>query len=128
MRDEGYFATAVGATLNAATGELRYVRAGHPAPLLIRANEEIMPLPARSPALGMFGEVPYVEGVETLARGETLVVYTDGAVEITNHAGQQFGWEGLVGLLQKEAHREIQLDSVEEQPCDSATTSACPMI
>ena len=44
----GYFATAVFAVVNAASGEIRWIRAGHPAPLLLGEDgraAEAVPMP-----------------------------------------------------------------------------------
>lgn len=98
-RDAGYFATAAGACFNAATGELRYVRAGHPAPLILRRDGAIETLDRADPGLGMFEETVYSDSVTCLAAGDTMLLYTDGAVEISNPAGDELGTEGLVNLV-----------------------------
>ncbi len=101
VSDAGYFASAVCVRYDAATGDLRCVRAGHPAPLIVQAGA-VVPCPGKSqPALGMFADTAYVEADGHLAPGEALLLFTDGAVEIANGAGEELGTAGLVQLLRE---------------------------
>jgi GAF domain-containing protein len=74
--------TAVHATFDPATGLLRYARAGHPPPLLLRAGGGATVLAGGRGAILGFGlyEGDHTDEV-TLAPGDTLVVFTDGLVE-----------------------------------------------
>jgi serine phosphatase RsbU (regulator of sigma subunit) len=75
-------ATVAFAVLELATGELRYAVAGHPPPLLLRADGTTELLEGgRSPLLGVAPLVPRAEASATVRRGDTLVLYTDGLVE-----------------------------------------------
>jgi GAF domain-containing protein len=74
--------TAVHATFDPATGRLRYARAGHPPPLLLRAGGAAELLTdGRGPLLG-FGLYRSDGPAEVaLAPGDTVVLFTDGLVE-----------------------------------------------
>lgn len=97
--DSDYFASAACLRYDAATGDLRCVRAGHPAPLLIRPDG-VVPCAGRSqPALGMAANTAYHETEDHLAPGDAVLLFTDGAVEIANAAGEDLGIEGLARLL-----------------------------
>lgn len=75
-------ATFAYASLHVESGELRYALAGHPPPLLLRADGSHELLEAgRSPLLGVPPMGPRPEGRTTLAPGDTLLIYTDGLVE-----------------------------------------------
>jgi serine phosphatase RsbU (regulator of sigma subunit) len=75
-------ATVAYAVLDVASGLLRYALAGHPPPLLIRADGSTELLEGgRSPLLGVAPVAPRAEAEVTLRQGDTLVVYTDGLVE-----------------------------------------------
>jgi hypothetical protein len=75
-------ATVVYAVLDLATGALCYALAGHPPPLLIRADGTAELLEGgRSPLLGVTPLGPRDEAQTTLRRGDTLILYTDGLVE-----------------------------------------------
>lgn len=74
-------ATVVYAVLEP-TGRLRYAAAGHPPPLLVRADGSTAFLQdGRSPLLGVEPVEPRPEGSVELAPGDTLIIYTDGLVE-----------------------------------------------
>lgn len=100
---DDYFATGVLAVINAATGEIEYVRAGHEAPLIIRSSREVSQLTKRDAGLGLFPGCVYHPGQAQLGPGDSLLVYTDGAVEITNREGIELGTEGLATLLSSSA-------------------------
>jgi len=74
---------------------------GHPAPLLRHADGRIEPVDAR-PGL-MIGCAPvepvYTDKALTLARGETLILYTDGYTEAFTPDRKMFGVEGLCEAL-----------------------------
>ena len=97
--EEGYFATAVYFSIDAATGRMTYARAGHPAPMILRADGSLQWLEEGGPALGMLDDVDYTEHQAELAPGDQLLVYTDGAVEIDDLQGHQLGLPGLQRLL-----------------------------
>lgn len=79
------FATCLYAEADPTTGWLRIVRAGHPLPLLRRADGGCRPFPVMGAMpLGLsthFGEPRYPVTTVELEPGETLVMFTDGLVE-----------------------------------------------
>jgi hypothetical protein len=99
----GAFATAVLAELNMDTGVLRYLNAGHPAPLLLRSGHVVRELPAgRRLPLGI--DVAAVEvGEEMMEPGDRLLLYTDGITEARNPAGELFGVQRLIDHLERHA-------------------------
>ena len=75
------FATAVCALYDPDTRVLRWARAGHPPPVLIRDREAVaLPL-VRGIMLGATAEATYEEGQVELESGNTLLLYTDGLIE-----------------------------------------------
>jgi serine phosphatase RsbU (regulator of sigma subunit)/anti-sigma regulatory factor (Ser/Thr protein kinase) len=90
-------ATVIYATLNLNTWTVRVARAGHPYPLLVRADGSAEFLTeVGGPPLGTVGGHGYGEQSVTLAAGETLVLYTDGLIE---RRGHQLG-EGEAALVE----------------------------
>lgn len=74
-------ATAVCGLYSPQTGLLRWARAGHLAPLLVRDSEaRSLPLP-RGMLLGALPDATYEEQRLTLAGGDRLLLYTDGLIE-----------------------------------------------
>jgi len=100
VHDAGYFGTAVLAAYDAASGELRLVRAGHPSPLLFRAQGTVEAIGCANPALGLFPATSYQATAERLAPGDALLFYTDGATELFDREDHELGKEGLLQLAQ----------------------------
>jgi hypothetical protein len=96
------FVTGVLAELDVATGRLRYVNAGHPAPLLLRHGRVVK-------ELGRGRRVPFgldsgglTVAEESLEPGDWLALYTDGITEARNAAGDWFGEARLADFLTRE--------------------------
>lgn len=79
--------------LNTASGHVRYSNAGHPPPLLMRANGSQELLGEGGTIIGMGGATPFAEGEATLAVGDRLYLYSDGVTEYMNGSGTLFGRE-----------------------------------
>lgn len=73
------------AVYDRSTGTLTYCSAGHPPAVLLRreedAHNEASFLLTRSPAVGAFSEVEFVEDTAHLGPEDILVLYTDGVIE-----------------------------------------------
>jgi anti-sigma regulatory factor (Ser/Thr protein kinase)/putative methionine-R-sulfoxide reductase with GAF domain len=81
-QEHSRMATMIYATLNLDTWVVDFARAGHPYPLLMRADGSTTFLTdAAGPPLGTGVAVAYDEQRVTLAAGETLLFYTDGLIE-----------------------------------------------
>ena len=95
------FATAVLADLDLATGRLRYINAGHPAPLLLRGGRLVRELSAgRRMPLGLDDAAVEV-AEEMLEPEDRLLFYTDGVTEARAVDGDRFGLNRLVGLVRQ---------------------------
>ncbi len=112
---DGYFATAVYLRLDLAKPELSYVRAGHPAPLLFPLAGHPRPLGGRSPALGLLEDPEFRLGQEKLQPGDRLLLFTDGAIEITNAAGDELGETGFVDLVRQLPEGSMDLGRIERK-------------
>jgi serine phosphatase RsbU (regulator of sigma subunit)/anti-sigma regulatory factor (Ser/Thr protein kinase) len=106
-RERARMATVVYATISLATSEIDLARAGHPYPLLLRADGEATFLTeASGPPVGIGGN-SYDEQRVRLDPGDTLILYTDGLIE---RRGSQLavGEEALVEAA-REAPAEPEL-------------------
>lgn len=97
------FATAAIARLDLDTGQLRWVNAGHPAPLILRHGSLIHP-PACPPArpLGLQSGKP-LECETRLQPGDRVLLFTDGIVEARSPDGEYFGEERLADFVLRAA-------------------------
>jgi serine phosphatase RsbU (regulator of sigma subunit) len=91
------FVTALVAVFDPATGDVVFASAGHPAPIHLSGSGCSSPEPRYGPPLGAF-EPNYLTRRLTLARGDTLVLYTDGVTE-ARHDGVQFEVGRVVEIL-----------------------------
>jgi sigma-B regulation protein RsbU (phosphoserine phosphatase) len=105
FRDASRFVTAVCCVLDTASGELRYVNCGHNPPLLLRGTGAAETLSLGGTALGLRSSESFEAGTETLAPGDTLVLYTDGVVEPANGANAEFGTTRLEATVREGAGR-----------------------
>ncbi len=83
-------------------GRMEYVCAGHPFPLLRRLSGEVEELGRGGLPLGIRDGLELSTAEVTLARGDVLVLYSDGLPEAVNTAGEAFGYDALRGLLRTE--------------------------
>jgi phosphoserine phosphatase RsbU/P len=94
------FMSAFYAVLEPSTGEMEYVSAGHPFPLLRHAGGRIEELGNGFP-LGMRDPLPLVTRRVTLEPGDLLVLYTDGLPEAVDSLGKTaFGYERIRAALE----------------------------
>lgn len=75
-------------------GNLVYVNAGHPPPLLLSGAGRAL-LAEGGTVIGPLPESRYRRGIARLEPGATLVLCTDGILERRNSAGEFFGEAGL---------------------------------
>jgi len=99
------FVTALIAELELATGQLRWVSAGHPAPLLLRDGRLVKTLDVTpSPPLALqLAAGPPAEGTESLEPGDMFLLYTDGLIEARRPGGELFTVERLGEFIEREA-------------------------
>ncbi len=95
------FATAVCGVIDASNGTLWLTAAGGPPPLIARRSGRIQKTEISGLPLGVMEGVAYsVHGMH-LEAGESVLLFSDGALEIENAAGEILGVGGLIGLLQE---------------------------
>jgi sigma-B regulation protein RsbU (phosphoserine phosphatase) len=90
------FVTAIVGALDLATGLLTLVDAGHN-PIVLISPSGALSSPAldKHMAFGIVDDLTYREASIQLERETTMVLYTDGATDARNAAGEQFGIERL---------------------------------
>lgn len=80
---------------------LRYVRAGHDEPILVRQNGDAEFLGGRGRFLGLWPEFePVFEEQQVVFEpGDCLVIYSDGVTDMRNPGGEPFGRDRLKRLV-----------------------------
>ncbi|MEE8278357.1 MAG: SpoIIE family protein phosphatase [Thermoanaerobaculia bacterium] len=98
--ESGMFVTLIFLSLETQTGRLKVASAGHPPPLLRRANGQIVKFEsARNVPLGIALDTKFRQETIQLEPGATLIVYTDGVTEATNARQEEFGEHRLAEAL-----------------------------
>jgi sigma-B regulation protein RsbU (phosphoserine phosphatase) len=93
---EGQFATAFYGVFDAASGALRFTRAGHPKPMLLRHGaDDVELLDTDGFVLGTLDEIALEERTVALEPGDRLLYYTDGIVEAAGGQGERYGVDRL---------------------------------
>jgi sigma-B regulation protein RsbU (phosphoserine phosphatase) len=90
------------------SGRVRYSSAAHPPPLLVPHTGLARVLPEGGPLLGLGAVEELEEGEVALSPGDRLVLYTDGAFELTGPDGALFGLERLHGLIERHRHLDVE--------------------
>jgi len=80
---------------------LKYINAGHNHPILTDGKKAKL-LDKGTIGLGMMDELPFVNiGSEILPPNTTLVLYTDGVVELENQKDEQYGLENVINHIHR---------------------------
>ncbi len=114
----GKFVTFFYGLLDAERCLLRYTSAGHNPPMLVRRDGTVERLEQGGPVLGVFPDGEYQEGEVAFARGDRLLLFTDGITEASDAAGEEFGETRLLDLAREhgastvEALREVVMREV----------------
>jgi serine phosphatase RsbU (regulator of sigma subunit) len=105
------FVTGVLARLDLVTGRLRYLIAGHPAPVLVRAGRAVRMLEgSRRMPLGRLASLAPQDNEpaeEFLEPGDLLLLHSDGVVEARDADGEEFGFDRLVELAERAAADQL---------------------
>jgi phosphoserine phosphatase RsbU/P len=86
-------------------GELHYCNAGHNYPYILYKNGETKWLEqTHGTPLGLFPDKKYGSDTVKVNRDDLLLLYTDGVTEAMNKAGDLFGDDRLMQLLEQHDH------------------------
>jgi serine phosphatase RsbU (regulator of sigma subunit) len=100
--DDSVFLYATGAFLRIADdGGIDYVSAGHPPLLLCRDDGSVESLAATGMPIALIPGNPWEGGATRLAEGDTLLLYSDGLVELRNDTEEEFGQDRAADVLRR---------------------------
>ncbi len=100
---QSQFVTAAYVYLDAQNRELRYAAAAHP-PMLLLRNGVVTEILENGLMLAAFSFATYETVSHPLEPGDRLLLYTDGVLEASDKAHEEFGLERLRNLLRETAH------------------------
>jgi serine phosphatase RsbU (regulator of sigma subunit)/pSer/pThr/pTyr-binding forkhead associated (FHA) protein len=96
--DVGRYATMFFSILDR-TGQLVFINAGRPSPLILRRGEVTELLTEGSFPVGLIPAADYTASTEKLQPGDTLILYSDGVTEAADPEEQLFGVSRLRKVL-----------------------------
>ncbi len=85
-----YFTMTYG-VVDTGTGRVRLVRAGHPFPLLHKADGTVRMVKTEGYAVGLFPGAEVASEEVAMEKGDRLFLYSDGLMDCANPAGASFG-------------------------------------
>ena len=112
------FVTFFYADLDGPTRLLRYVNAGHNAPIVLHRNGSHDRLREGGLVLGVFPSQVFALGSIQLEAGDRVVLFTDGVTEAGGHQGEEFGDDRLLLVLQQ--NRESSPKQIQKKILDAA--------
>ena len=100
------FATACYLVADSHTGQARFAIAGHPSPIQLQRRAQqvavLTPPPGHAgPVLGAFEDAVYPVCTAALAAGDSIILYTDGLVDVARKDNELFGEKRLLETLQQ---------------------------
>ncbi len=98
--DAQMFVTSIISILDLKSGRLSFTNTGHNPPYLMTGSSVEKLDMHHGLALGILDDAPYTENTVTLARGDFLLMYTDGVTEAQNKNGAFFGSDKLESFLE----------------------------
>jgi len=103
IQAEQYF-TMVFAVIDRRSGRLDLVQAGHPHPMLIRADGGVQRLGNGGLPVGLIAGAGFESVTVQIRPGDRLVLVSDGFTECPLPNGQDFGEDGLTESLRASSH------------------------
>jgi serine phosphatase RsbU (regulator of sigma subunit) len=121
------FATLFWGVFDPSTDTLRYVNAGHAAPMLVRDGGQPMErLGEGGPVLGLLPDALYSAGIVKIENGDRLIVYSDGVSEAANKNEEERGEARLAQIIsgRPDAAPETLCDQIIKQVTAFASSEA----
>ena len=99
--DESKYVTLFYAVVDPPGRRILFVNAGHPPPVLLRADGTVELLEEGGVPLGLFEAPRYFEGHAAIEEGDVLALYTDGVIETAGSDDDFYGTDRLIAQLKE---------------------------
>jgi len=110
VKTDESFATAVCGLIDINSAEFCFSGAGGPQVLLMHADGTYESLESSGLPLAVMQDAPYGDTTVELRGGDSLLLVSDGAIEIENATGEMLGMDGLVRILRNQGYPETVVD------------------
>lgn len=117
---DGDYATLFFGEYDDATRTLRYSNCGHPAALVLRADDTLERLEPTCTVVGLFQAWDCKMEERKLNPGDAVLLYTDGVTEAANGQGEEFGEARLLEIARQ--HRDLPVTELLVAIADQART------
>lgn len=101
--DTDLYLTMVLADCNLRTGEVRFVQAGHPSPIVLRSDGRVEHPGSGGLPVGLIPGGTWTSSEIVLSPKDRLLLLSDGITECPGPDGEEFGEEGFLAFLQRTA-------------------------
>jgi PAS domain S-box-containing protein len=116
VKQEDFFATAECGLVDLNKNIFRFSSAGGPEIVLMHENGTYECLKGVGLPLGLISDADYEEFSTEFQQGDSLLLFSDGAVEIENADGKMLGLHGLIEILKSQNYPRLplQMEALEE--------------
>jgi sigma-B regulation protein RsbU (phosphoserine phosphatase) len=101
-------------------GQISFVNAGHPSPLILRSGEATEMVSEGSFPVGLIPEAKFVAKTASLLPGDTLILFSDGVTEAMDPEEQLFGVSRLQEVLS--GQHDMPLEELQKKVLKSVET------
>jgi phosphoserine phosphatase RsbU/P len=99
---QNQFVTAGYVYLDPDRNEFRYAAAGHP-PMLLLRDGQVLRIEENGLVMALMPSASYSSTTQPLLSGDRILLYTDGILEASNAAEEEFGYDRLTDVLLESA-------------------------
>ncbi len=111
--EESMFVTTFYGVLNIETGLFTYSNGGHNPPMLYSDGKVTELPPTKNPALGIIPDIDYGLNNVQLAKGDVVLMFTDGVSEAQNTSYEEFGEERISqGLINNSNNSPTEINTI----------------
>lgn len=91
-----------------AGNNLHLINAGHPPLLLVRNDDSVEPLGPTGPVVGLIQGSKWRSTLHRLLPGDSLVAFTDGALEALSPSGEELGLDPILDAMKRAGKQDAR--------------------